>query len=155
MSKIVVDKKVPDFKLPATGEKEVALSDFIGSKLVLYFYPRDNTPGCSRESQDFKSKIRSFDSHNTKIIGVSRDTVKSHEKFKGKYKFPFDLLSDQDEEVCKLFDVMKPKSMYGKLFRGIERSTFLIDEKGILRQEWRKVKVSGHVAEVLEAAKNI
>ena len=155
MSKVALNKKIPDFKLSATGGKEVALSDFKGSKLVLYFYPRDNTPGCTQEGNDFKSKIRSFENHNIKIVGVSRDSINSHEKFKTKYKFPFDLLSDGDEKVCALFDVMKQKNMYGKKVRGIERSTFLIDEKGVLRQEWRKVRVEDHVAEVLEAAKNI
>lgn len=155
MSKVAIGKKVADFKLAATGSKEIALSDFKGSKLVLYFYPRDNTPGCTRESQDFKSKIRSFQKHNTKIIGVSRDSINSHEKFKEKYKFPFDLLSDSDEKVCALFDVIKQKNMYGKKVRGIERSTFLIDEKGVLKKEWRKVRVEDHVTEVLEAVKGI
>ena len=155
MSKVALNKKIPDFKLSATGGKEVALSDFKGSKLVLYFYPRDNTPGCTQESNDFKSKVRSFAKHNTKIVGVSRDSINSHEKFKDKYKFPFELLSDSDEKVCALFDVMKQKNMYGKKVRGIERSTFLIDEKGVLRQAWRKVRVEDHVAEVLEAAKSI
>ena len=155
MSKVVIGKKVPDFKLSATGEKEVALSDFEGSKLVLYFYPRDNTPGCTQESCDFKTKMRSFAKHGIKVVGVSRDSIKSHEKFKEKYKFPFDLLSDSNEQACALFDVIKQKNMYGKKVRGIERSTFLIDEKGVLRQEWRKVKVEGHVGAVLEAAKDI
>ena len=155
MTKVVVGKKVPDFKLPATGGNEIGLSDFKGSKLVIYFYPRDNTPGCTKESNDFKSKVRSFAEHNIKIVGVSRDSVSSHEKFKDKYKFPFDLLSDDEEKLCTLFDVIKQKSMFGKKVRGIQRSTFLIDEKGVLRQEWRKVKVSNHVNEVLEAALNI
>ena len=155
MTKVVVGKKVPDFKLPATGGNEIGLSDFKGSKLVIYFYPRDNTPGCTKESKDFKSKVHSFAEHNIKIIGVSRDSVSSHEKFKDKYKFPFDLLSDDEEKLCALFDVIKQKNMYGKKVRGIERSTFLIDEEGVLRQEWRKVKVSNHVNEVLEAALNI
>ena len=155
MDKVVVGKKVPDFKLPATGGNEIGLSDFKGSKLVIYFYPRDNTPGCTQESEDFKSKVDSFAKHNIKIIGVSRDSISSHKKFKRKYRLPFDLLSDSDEKLCTLFDVIKQKSMFGKKVRGIQRSTFLIDEKGILRQEWRKVKVSNHVNEVLEAALNI
>ena len=155
MSKVTIGKKVPDFKLPATGDKEISLSDFKDSKVVLYFYPRDNTPGCTQESKDFKSKVRSFAQHNVKIIGISRDSLGSHEKFKEKYKFPFDLLSDSDEKVCTLFDVIKQKNMYGKKVRGIERSTFLIDEKGILRHEWRKVRVEDHISEVLEAAKRI
>ena len=155
MTKVVVGKKVPDFKLSATGGNEIGLSDFKGSKLVIYFYPRDNTPGCTKESKDFKSKVRSFSKHNIKIVGVSRDSLSSHEKFKEKYKFPFDLLSDNEEKLCVLFDVIKEKNMYGKKVRGIERSTFLIDEEGVLRQEWRKVKVSNHVNEVLEAALNI
>ena len=155
MSKVEIGKKVPNFKLSATGDKELSLSDFKGSKLVLYFYPRDNTPGCTQESNDFKSKARSFAKHGIEIIGVSRDSLNSHEKFKGKYKFPFELLSDSDEKLCALFDVVKQKNMYGKKVRGIERSTFLIDKKGILRKEWRKVRVEGHVAEVLDAAKDL
>ena len=155
MSQVAIGKKVPDFKLSATGGKEIGLSDFKGSKLVLYFYPRDNTPGCTQESKDFKSKVRSFAKHNAKIIGVSRDNIGSHEKFKEKYKFPFDLLSDNDEKICTLFNVIKQKNMYGKKVRGIERSTFLIDEKGVLRQEWRKVRVESHVSEVLEAIQKI
>ncbi len=155
MDKVVVGKKVPNFKLSATGGNEISLSDFKGSKLVIYFYPKDNTPGCTMESKDFKSKADSFAKHNIKIVGVSRDSIGSHEKFKDKYQFPFDLLSDNDEKLCTLFDVIKQKSMFGKKVRGIERSTFLIDEKGILRQEWRKVKVINHVNEVLEAALNI
>lgn len=155
MSKVTIGKKVPDFKLPATGDKEIGLSDFKGSKLVLYFYPRDSTPGCTQESKDFQSKVRSFEKLNAKIIGVSRDSIGSHEKFKSKYKLSFDLLSDSDEEVCTLFDVIKQKNMYGKKVRGIERSTFLIDEKGVLKQEWRKVRVADHVSEVLEAVLKI
>ena len=155
MTEVVVGKKVPDFKLPATGGNEIGLSDFKGSKLVIYFYPRDNTPGCTKESKDFKCKADSFAKHNIKIVGVSRDSISSHEKFKEKYQFPFDLLSDNTEQLCTLFDVIKQKNMYGKKVRGIERSTFLIDEKGVLRQEWRKVRVDNHVNEVLEAALNL
>ena len=155
MQQVKIGKKVPDFKLDATGGKQVSLADFKGSKVVLYFYPRDNTPGCTREGKDFKSEARSFAKHNVKIIGLSRDSIKAHEKFKDKYEFPFDLLSDGDEKVCKLFDVIKTKQMYGLKVRGIERSTFLLDEKGVLRQEWRKVRVRDHVAEVLAAAKQL
>ena len=155
MTEVVVGKKVPNFKLSATGGKEISLSDFKGSKLVIYFYPKDNTPGCTMESKDFKSKASSFEKHNIKIVGVSRDSISSHERFKDKYKFPFELLSDNEEKLCTLFDVIKQKSMFGKKVRGIQRSTFLIDEKGVLRQEWRKVKVINHVNEVLEAALNI
>ena len=155
MTKVVVGKKVPDFTLSATGGKEISLSDFKGSKLVIYFYPKDNTPGCTMESKDFKNKASKFEKHNIKIVGVSRDSISSHERFKDKYKFPFDLISDNEEKLCALFDVVKQKSMFGKKVRGIQRSTFLIDEKGVLRQEWRKVKVINHANEVLEAALNI
>jgi peroxiredoxin Q/BCP len=121
----------------------------------LYFYPKDSTSGCTREGQDFRDNIRKFRSRKTIILGVSRDSVKSHENFKEKQDFPFDLLSDKDEKLCKQFDVIKEKNMYGKKHMGIERSTFLIDAKGVLRQEWRKVKVDGHVIEVLDAIKNL
>lgn len=153
MKQVEIGKKVPNFKLSATGGKEVKLSDFEGSKIVIYFYPRDNTPGCIQEGKDFKGRARSFANHNVKIIGLSRDSINSHQKFKDKYKFPFDLLSDSGEKVCKLFNVIKIKNMYGKKVRGIERSTFLLDEKGLLRQEWRKVRIQDHVNEVLEAVK--
>ncbi len=155
MSKVEVGKKVPDFSLPATGGGDFKLSDLRGRRLVLYFYPRDNTPGCTREGQDFRDVIASFKRRKTAVFGVSRDTLSAHDKFKAKQKFPFELLADPEEEVCKLFDVMKTKNMYGKKVRGIERSTFLIDEKGVLRREWRKVKVAGHVEEVLDAVKSL
>ena len=155
MSKIAIGKKVPAFKLPATGDKQLKLSDFRNKNLVLYFYPKDSTPGCTLEGQDFRDNARRFSARNTVIVGVSRDSLKSHEKFREKHNFNFDLLSDEDETLCKLFDVIKMKNMYGKKVRGIERSTFLIDGKGILRREWRKVKVDGHVDEVLEAVKEI
>ena len=155
MSKIAIGKKVPAFKLPATGDKQLKLSDFRNKNLVLYFYPKDSTPGCTLEGQDFRDNARRFSARNTVILGVSRDSLKSHEKFREKHNFNFDLLSDEDETLCKLFDVIKMKNMYGKKVRGIERSTFLIDGKGILRREWRKVKVDGHVDEVLEAVKEI
>ncbi|WP_020482066.1 peroxiredoxin [Methylomonas sp. MK1] len=140
---------VPDFEIAATGEKTVKLSDYRGKKVVLYFYPKDNTPGCTQEGQGFRDNIEQFKQLNTVILGVSRDSVKMHEGFKCKQEFPFDLLSDQDESLCNLFDVIKMKSMYGKQVRGIERSTFVIDEDGVLVKEWRKVQVKTHVAEVL------
>ncbi len=155
MSKIKIGKKVPDFKLPSTGDKTISLSGLKGQKVVLYFYPKDATPGCTLEGQDFRDKIKKFNALDVVILGVSRDSVASHEKFRSKECFPFDLLSDEDEELCELFDVIKEKNMYGKKVMGIERSTFLIDETGVLRQEWRKVKVEGHADEVLQAAKNL
>jgi peroxiredoxin Q/BCP len=155
MSKVKIGNKVKDFKLPATGDKTIKLSELKDKKVVLYFYPKDSTPGCTLEGQDFRDNIRKFSSRKTIILGVSRDSLKSHENFKEKQCFPFDLLSDENEKLCKQFDVIKEKNMYGKKVMGIERSTFLIDEKGILRAEWRKVKVDGHVVEVLEAVKNL
>jgi len=155
MSTVTVDKKIPNFELPATGERTVKLSDFTGKKVVLYFYPKDSTPGCTTEGQDFRDHHAEFQRAGAVILGVSRDSIKSHENFKSKQEFPFELLSDQDETVCRLFDVIKEKNMYGKQVMGIERSTFLIDEKGVLRKEWRKVKVPGHVEEVLAAVKTL
>ena len=155
MSKVKVGKKVPDFKVSATGDQTIKLSDLKGKNVVLYFYPKDATPGCTTEGQNFRDSIRKFSSRNTKILGISRDSIKSHENFKEKQCFPFDLLSDEDEKLCKIFDVIKEKNMYGKKVMGIERSTFLLDEKGVLRKEWRKVKVDGHVDEVLEAVKEL
>jgi len=153
--KIKVGKKVPVFSLPSTGNKILKLSDLKGKNIIIYFYPKDATPGCTIEGQNFRDNIRKFSSRNTIVLGVSRDKINTHEKFKKNQKFPFDLLSDEDETLCKIFDVIKEKNMYGKKFIGIERSTFLIDEKGILRKEWRKVKVKGHVEEVLTALKEI
>jgi peroxiredoxin Q/BCP len=155
MSKVKVGKSVPDFKLPATGDQDIALSDFRGKRVVVYFYPKDSTPGCTTEGQDFRDRINTFRRRKTEVLGISRDSVKSHENFKSKQQFPFELLSDAEEKACKLFDVIKEKNMYGKKVMGIERSTFLIDEKGVLRREWRKVKVPGHVDEVLEAIKEL
>jgi thioredoxin-dependent peroxiredoxin len=151
MSKTRIGEKIPDFKLPATGAKNIKLSDFKGKKVVLYFYPKDNTTGCTREGQDFRDNIRKFRARNTVILGVSRDSVASHENFKTGQCFPFDLLSDKEEKLCRQFGVIREKNMYGRKVMGIERSTFLIDEKGILRGEWRKVNVEGHTEEVLEA----
>lgn len=153
MSTVKIGKKVPNFEAPATGEQTIKLSDFKGKKLVLYFYPRDSTPGCTTEGQNFRDNYGKFKRAKTVVLGVSRDSIKSHENFKAKQEFPFELLSDKDENLCTLFDVIKEKMLYGKKHMGIERSTFLIDEKGVLRQEWRKLKVPGHVDEVLTAAK--
>ncbi|NHA14717.1 peroxiredoxin [Thioalkalivibrio sp. XN279] len=153
MANAVIGKKVPTFKLPVTGDKALGLGDFKGRKLVIYFYPKDDTPGCTTEGQGFRDHYKAFQKAGAEIVGVSRDSVASHEKFKAKYEFPFDLISDPDEKLCAMFDVMKEKNMYGRKSMGVERSTFLIDEKGVLRQEWRKVKVPGHVEAVLEAVK--
>jgi len=150
---VEVNKKVPAFNLPATGEQKIRLSSLKGKNVILYFYPKDNTPGCTQEGQDFRDNITKFKRQNCVILGVSRDTLKTHENFKTKHKFPFDLISDSEEELCKLFDVIKLKNLYGKKHLGIERSTFLINDKGVLKQEWRKVKVKGHVDEVLTAVK--
>ena len=153
MKTIALDKAVPDFELPATGDKTIRLSDLKGSNVVIYFYPKDSTPGCTLEGQDFRDQYAKLKRRNTVVLGVSRDGLKSHEKFKCDQEFPFDLLSDEDEKLCTLFGVMKMKNMYGKQVRGIERSTFLVDAAGVLRREWRGVKVEGHVDEVLEAVK--
>ena len=155
MNTIAIGKQVPAFNLAATAGKRVKLSDLTGKNIVLYFYPRDNTPGCTREGQDFRDHIDEFHSHDTIILGVSRDSVASHEKFKEKQKFPFDLLADEDETLCRAFGVIKQKNMYGKKVMGIERSTFLIDKQGVLRNEWRRVKVDGHVDAVLEAVRRL
>ena len=155
MKKVAVGKAVPDFELPATGDKTIKLSGLKGKNVVLYFYPKDSTPGCTLEGQDFRDKIAKFKRRNTVVLGVSRDSMKSHENFREKQCFPFDLLSDKDEKLCGLFDVIKQKNMYGKQVTGIERSTFLIDGKGVLQKEWRGVKVDGHVNEVLDAVKAI
>lgn len=146
-------RKAPDFNLPATGDKKIRLKDLRGENVVLYFYPRDNTPGCTTEGQDFKALHSKFRRQKTVILGVSRDSIAAHEKFRSKFKFPFDLVSDPEEKACKAYDVIKEKNMYGKKVIGIERSTFLIDASGTLRQEWRKVKVKGHAEEVLAAVK--
>ena len=148
-----IGKKITDIKLAATGDQTVQLSDFRGKNIVLYFYPKDSTPGCTLEGQDFRDNKRKFSARNTIVLGLSRDSVKSHENFKSNQSFSFDLLSDPDEKLCKQFNVIREKNIYGKKAIGIERSTFLIDEDGILIKEWRKVKVRGHVEEVLEEIK--
>ena len=146
-----IGKKVPDFSLPATGGKAWKLSAAAGRKLVIYFYPKDNTSGCTQEGIDFRDLHARFRRAGAEVVGVSPDSVASHEKFKARYEFPFELLSDVEKKACTLFDVVKEKSMYGKKYMGVERSTFLLDEKGVLRREWRKVKVAGHAEEVLAA----
>ena len=155
MSGIKVGSKVQNFSLEGTSNLQFNLNDFTGKNIIIYFYPKDSTPGCTNEGIDFKDLYESFKNLNAEIFGVSRDSLKSHENFKAKYNFPFELLSDPDEEVCKLFDVIKMKNMYGKQVRGIERSTFIINDQGELIQEWRGVKVNGHVVEVLDFIKNI
>jgi peroxiredoxin Q/BCP len=152
---VKIGRKIANFSLPATGDKTLSLKDFKGSNLVLYFYPKDSTPGCTLEGQDFRDRFEAFREANTAILGVSRDSLKSHENFRSKQKFPFDLLSDSDEKLCKQFDVIHEKSMYGRKVMGVVRSTFLIDSNGVLRQEWRKVRVKGHVEEVLAAAQSL
>lgn len=155
MAKVKIGKKVTDIKLPATGDQELKVSDFKDKNIVVYFYPKDSTSGCTKEGQDFRDNIAKFKRASTVILGVSRDSIKSHENFKAKQEFPFDLLSDKEEKLCGQFDVIKEKNMYGKKVMGIERSTFLIDKEGVLQQEWRKVKVDGHVEEVLAAVKEL
>ncbi len=152
---IEIGQTAPDFTLPATGGKEITLSELKGHNVVLYFYPRDNTPGCTKEGQAFRDHYGEFQALDTVVLGVSRDSLKTHENFKAKHRFPFELLSDSEETVCKLYDVLKEKNMYGRKVIGIERSTFLIDREGILRQAWRKVKVAGHVEEVLDAVRKL
>jgi peroxiredoxin Q/BCP len=150
MTQVALGEKVPDFEVPSTGGKNFRLSDYKGKNVLIYFYPKDNTPGCTTEGQNFRDSIDFFNAHNTVIVGVSRDSLRKHENFKEKQCFPFELLSDEDEAVCKLFDVIKLKKLYGKEHLGIERSTFLIDEQGVLKHEWRKVKVKQHLDEVKE-----
>jgi peroxiredoxin Q/BCP len=150
MSKIAIGSKAPDFTLAGTAGKW-SPKDALGSRVVIYFYPRDNTPGCTREGDGFARAYTRFKKAGALVVGISPDSVESHEKFKKKMAFPFELLSDPDQKVCKLYDVIQKKSMYGKTFMGVERSTFLLDAKGVLRQAWRKVKVDGHVDAVLAA----
>lgn len=152
---VELNKPVPDFSVQATGEQTVTPASLAGKNVVIYFYPKDNTPGCTTEGQDFRDAHAEFAAANTVIYGVSKDSLRTHANFKAKHEFPFELISDPDEALCRLFDVIKLKKLYGKEYEGIERSTFLIDAKGVLRQEWRKVKVPGHVAEVLAAVRTL
>jgi thioredoxin-dependent peroxiredoxin len=151
-AKVALDAKVPDFTLPATGPGNVRLKQLAGGKIVLYFYPRDNTPGCTLEGQQFAALNGRFSKAGVTLFGISRDSLASHHKFRDKMGYPFALLSDADGQVCELFDVIREKNMYGRKVLGIERSTFLIDARGVLRREWRRLKVEGHALEVLEAA---
>lgn len=151
---VAVDEQVPVFSSPST-DGEFELGKWKGKNLVLYFYPKDNTPGCTLEGENFRDLYPEFEKANTTIFGISRDSVKSHLKFKADKSFPFELISDPDESICTLFDVMKMKNMYGKQVRGIERSTFVIDSKGILVKQWRNLKVPGHAQEVLDFVRTI
>ncbi len=153
MSGPTMNRVVADFSSEATGGKKIRLKDLRGRNVVMYFYPKDSTPGCTREGLDFKDLHARFRRQNTVILGVSRDSLAAHDKFKAKQQFPFELLSDPDEKLCRQFDVIHEKTLYGRKFMGVVRSTFLIDADGKLRAQWRKVKVKGHVAEVFEALK--
>jgi peroxiredoxin Q/BCP len=155
MSVITRGSLIPSFTAVATGNKTVRLADLNGKNVVLYFYPKDNTPGCTREGQDFRDRYPEFQALNAVILGVSRDGLKSHENFRRKLNFPFDLITDPDEALCDLFGVIKMKNLYGKQVRGIERSTFLIDKRGTLVREWRKVSVEGHGEAVLQALREL
>lgn len=155
VSDVALNETVPDFSAPMTSDKIFTLSDYRGRNLVLFFYPKDNTPGCTTESLRFRDLYPEFRKANTEIVGLSRDSLRSHENFKGKLDLPFELISDPEENICNLFGVMKTKLMYGKKVRGVERSTFVIDANGKLVKEWRGVKVPGHVDEVLELMKVI
>lgn len=150
-----MNRVVADFSAAATRHKTIKLKELRGQNVVIYFYPKDNTPGCTTEGQDFRDLHAKFRRQDSVILGVSRDSIASHEKFRDKQKLPFDLISDPDEKLCKKFDVIKEKTLYGRKFMGVERSTFLIDATGKLRLEWRKVKVKGHAADVLEAVKGL
>lgn len=150
-----VGKKVKNFERPATSDQVIKLKDLRGKNVVLYFYPKDSTPGCTTEGQNFRDAKAKFTRQNTVILGVSRDSIKKHENFKAKQAFNFELLADEDESLCKQFDVIKLKKLYGREYMGVDRSTFLIDENGVLVKEWRGVKVKGHVDEVLDACKQL
>ena len=150
-----IGEKVANFSLPATGDRNLSLDDFKGTNLVIYFYPKDSTPGCTLEGQNFRDNYSGFRKSGTAVLGVSRDSLKAHENFRARQKFPFDLLSDTEEKLCRQFDVIHEKNMYGRKVMGIVRSTFLIDGDGVLQKEWRKVRVKGHVEEVLEAAMSL
>lgn len=149
---VAIDQPVTDFQAQATSGQAFRLSELQGRQVVIYFYPKDSTPGCTTQGQGFRDLHGEFEAADTVVFGISRDSLKSHENFKAKQAFPFELISDKDEAVCQLFDVIKLKKLYGKEYLGVDRSTFLIDKTGVLRQEWRGVKVPGHVQAVLEAA---
>lgn len=155
MTTIMLNQTVPDFELPATGGTTFKLSNHLGKTLVIYFYPKDNTPGCTTQGMQFRDSYVEFQTLNAEIVGVSRDSLKSHENFKAKFSFPFELLADTEELACGIFGVMKMKNMYGKQVRGVERSTFIIDKNGKLVHEWRGVKVDGHAQEVLNFIKTL
>ena len=155
MSTVKLNRKVKNIKVPMTGDQDFELKNYLGKNVVIYFYPKDATPGCTVEGQDFRDAKGQFTRANTVIFGVSKDSIASHDKFISKQKFNFELISDEQEKLCQYFDVIKEKNMYGKKYMGIERSTFLIDSEGKLRTEWRKVKVKAHVDEVLAAAKEL
>ncbi|MBV13142.1 MAG: peroxiredoxin [Flavobacteriaceae bacterium] len=155
MMTVKINRKIKKFTAVATNETTVSSSDLLGKNYIIYFYPKDNTPGCTQEGEDFRDSYKDFKKIKIEIFGVSRESIKSHEGFKEKFNYPFELISDPDEKLCELFGVIKEKSMYGKKYMGIERSTFLVNKEGKLVEEWRKVKVPGHVTEVLEAAKKI
>ncbi len=155
MESTLVGLKVPDFEIASTGNRTFKLSAELGSPLVLYFYPKDNTPGCTTEGQEFRDLHDEFVRRSCAVYGISRDSIKSHQGFKTKMSFPFELLSDPDEKVCTLFGVMKMKNMYGRKVRGVERSTFVLDQAGMVRREWRGLKVPGHAREVLEFVKSL
>lgn len=150
-----LQKAVPNFIAQATADTQVELAQLQGKQVVIYFYPKDNTPGCTTEGQEFRDAYPEFQAANTVVFGVSRDSLRTHENFKAKHSFPFELISDPEETLCQQFAVIKLKKLYGKEYLGIERSTFLIDANGVLQHEWRKVKVKGHVAEVLAAAQQL
>ena len=155
MTKNLERKKCPKFEGECTSNKKICNTDLLGQNTVIYFYPKDSTPGCTTEGQDFRDNYKSFKKLNTEILGVSRDSIKSHENFKSKQSFPFELLSDPDDKVCNAFDVMKLKSMYGREYIGVDRCTFLIDMNGKVLKEWRSVKVKGHVEEVVNTVKDL
>ena len=151
----MIDQGAPDITLPATGDQTIRLADLRGQSVVLYFYPKDNTPGCTNETRDFGALHPQFVEAGCVVLGISRDSLKSHENVKAKLELPFELLADTEEVACQAFDVIKMKNMYGKQVRGIERSTFVIDRDGVIRREWRKVKVDGHAEEVLNVVKSL
>ncbi len=155
MVKNLEGKKCPKFSAEATSEQVISNQTYKNKNLVIYFYPKDSTPGCTTEGQEFRDNYKKFKKYNTEILGVSRESIKSHENFKSKQNFPFELLSDPDEKVCKAFDVMKMKSMYGRQYMGVDRSTFIVNDQGKIIKEWRSVKVKGHVQEVLETVEKL